>query len=60
MRARGDDEDQIRRRLALGVHEEKVGRELADAVIVNDDLERAVGEAASILERYRNRRPDQS
>ncbi len=55
MRARGDDEEHIARRLALGVREEEAGRALADAVIVNDDLDRAVEEAAGILERYRNR-----
>ncbi|MDP9072530.1 MAG: guanylate kinase [Actinomycetota bacterium] len=55
MRARGDDEEQIAQRLALGAHEESVGRALANEVIVNDDLERAVEEAAGILGRYRNR-----
>lgn len=55
MRARGDDEDHIARRLALGRREEEVGRALADEVVVNDDLDRAVEEAAGILERYRNR-----
>ena len=55
MRARGDDEEHIARRLALGGREEEAGRALADAVIVNDNLDRAVEEAAGILERYRNR-----
>ena len=55
MRERGDDEDQIAKRLALGQREESVGRSLANEVIVNDDLERAVEEAAGILQRYRNR-----
>jgi guanylate kinase len=60
MRARGDDEEHIAGRLALGVREEEAGRALADEVIVNDDLERAVDEAAGILGRHRNRRPGES
>ena len=60
MRVRGDDEEQIARRLALGVHEEAVGRELADEVVVNDDLDRAVAEVAGILGRYRKPGPGQS
>ncbi len=60
MRARGDDEEHIAQRLALGAREEEVGRRLADAVIVNDDLDRAVEEAAGILERQRNPPPGQT
>ncbi len=52
MRARGDAEEDIDSRLALGEHEEAVGRRMADHVVVNDDLDRAVEEVAGILERY--------
>src|SRR5205823_13183886 len=46
MRRRGDSEDLIRARVALGEQEETEGRTLADHVIVNDDLERATEELA--------------
>ena len=49
MRERGDSEDQIRRRLEIGAREEAEGREIADFVVVNDDLDRAVDEVAGIL-----------
>lgn len=49
MRRRGDTPDQIRRRVALGREEARVGRRIADHVVVNDDLDRAVGEVAGIL-----------
>jgi guanylate kinase len=56
LRARGDDDAHIRRRLAMSAHEEEVGRRLASAVVVNDDLERAVDEVAAIVERRRHHR----
>ena len=49
MRRRGDTDAQIARRVELGRAEEQIGRALADHVIVNDDLERAVDELAAIL-----------
>jgi guanylate kinase len=49
MRARGDSEEQIQRRLEIGAQEEAEGRKIADYVVVNDDLSRAVGEVAGIL-----------
>lgn len=49
LRRRGDPEDQIAKRLALADHEEARGREIADYVVVNDDLVRAVNEVAGIL-----------
>jgi guanylate kinase len=55
LRARGDDEAHIRRRLEMAAREEADGRSIADAVVVNDDLDRAAGEVAGILERYRQR-----
>lgn len=53
MRARGDSEEQIARRLEIGAREEAEGREIADHVVVNDDLDRAVAEVAGILEARR-------
>lgn len=49
MRERGDSEEQIARRLEIGAREEAEGREIADFVVVNDDLDRAVAEVAGIL-----------
>jgi len=53
LRARGDDEEHVQRRLAVGETEERIGRHLADHVVVNDDLDRAVEEVAGILRKYR-------
>jgi guanylate kinase len=53
LRARGDDEEHIARRLAISREEERVGRSIADEVVVNDDVERAAREVAGILDRYR-------
>ena len=58
LRARGDSEEQVRRRLESGVEEEAIGRRLAHHVVVNDDLDRAVGEVAGILASHRNRSGD--
>ena len=55
LRSRGDPPDKIARRLAKSEDEERLGRELADHVVVNDDLSRAVAEVAGILDRYRKR-----
>lgn len=49
LRSRGDDEETIRRRLAKADAEEAVGHEIADHVVVNDWLERAVAEVAGIV-----------
>ena len=53
LRGRGDREDLIARRLAAAPEEERVGRELADHVVVNDELSRAIEEVAAILESRR-------
>lgn len=53
LEGRGDPEDVIATRLAISDREERAGRALAHHVVVNDDLERAVGEVAGILARYR-------
>lgn len=49
MAARGDQPEEIERRLAKGRQEVHRGRELAAAVVVNDQLERAVDQVAGIV-----------
>ncbi len=49
LRGRGDDEAHVARRLAEGAEEERVGRRLADFVVVNDTVEQATADVASIL-----------
>jgi guanylate kinase len=49
LRARGDDEASVQRRLAVGATEERLGRQLADYVIVNDDVDRAARQLAGII-----------
>jgi guanylate kinase len=53
LRKRGDREGVIARRLAVAPREEEAGRALADYVVVNDDLGRAVEELAAIVESRR-------
>ena len=53
LRGRGDREDLIARRLAAAPEEERAGRALADHIVVNEDLDRAVEEVAAILESRR-------
>jgi guanylate kinase len=50
---RGDAPDKVLQRLRKAEEEEPEGRELADHVVVNDDLERTIGEMAGIIERER-------
>jgi guanylate kinase len=50
LRQRGDDAPSIEKRLAIAEDEEKLGREMANFVVVNDDLERASKELAGIVE----------
>ncbi len=57
MRRRGDDEPSIERRLRVGAEEEAAGRAIADHVVVNDDVERAAGEIAAIVEIHRAKEP---
>lgn len=56
LRARGDDEESVRRRLAVGAEEELAGRRMADYVVVNDELDRAAQELASIIDHCRQLR----
>ena len=56
LRARGDDEGQVQRRLRVGELEEEEGRKMAAHVVVNDDLDRAAAELARIVDLYRRGR----
>ena len=56
LRRRGDGDDHVRRRMASAPAELDAGRELADFVIVNDQVERASDEILSILEGLRRHR----
>jgi len=53
LRQRGDDEQSVARRLAVGEEEDRVGRRLAGHVVVNDDLARASQELAGIVDACR-------
>jgi len=57
LRRRGDDEAEVRRRLDLGVEEERTGRALTPFVVVNDEVDRAVAEVAGILADHRRSAP---
>ena len=54
LRGRGDAEDHVQGRLALADTEVNGGLEIADHVVINDDLDRAVEEVAGILDGYRS------
>lgn len=53
LRQRGDDEMRIDKRLEVGQREMATGRELADEIVVNDDLATAVETLSGIVARYR-------
>jgi guanylate kinase len=53
LRGRGDPEEHVQRRLALGREEEDTGRRLASYVIVNDELEQTVDELVAVVEAAR-------
>jgi guanylate kinase len=55
LRARGDSEDAIKRRVELAAREIEEGRKLADAIVVNDDLDAAASELAAIIDDARRR-----
>lgn len=57
LRHRGDSEHEVAQRLEKGRQEERDGRALTPHVVVNDDLDRAVSEVASILEGRRRGAP---
>ena len=58
LRARGDDEVHIARRLQAGRVEEREGRAIADAVVVNHDISQATADVAGIVVRCRSETPD--
>jgi guanylate kinase len=53
LRARGDSDEHVAKRLSSTPYELSKGHDLASYVVVNDDLERATGEILSILEELR-------
>ena len=53
LRNRGDAEPTIASRLARADEEERVGRALADHLVVNDDLGRAIDDVVGIVEAVR-------
>lgn len=55
LRARGDDEEHVQKRLALGESEVVAAKPIVDAVVVNDDLDRAVAELEDIIAASRRR-----
>lgn len=55
LRGRGDDEDRIRQRLAKAEEEVALARDLDVVHLVNDELERALGELQGIIEAHRSR-----
>jgi guanylate kinase len=54
LRSRGDSDEHIQRRVALGKLEDAEGQAIASRVVVNDDLDRAVHELAEIVEEQRS------
>lgn len=56
LRGRGDDEERIRQRLAKADEEVALARRLGAVEIVNDDLDRALGELEDLIERHRRSR----
>ncbi|MCU1400519.1 MAG: gmk [Acidimicrobiales bacterium] len=54
LRGRGDADHKVAERLQKAELEEPIGRELADYIVVNDDLERTIDEMVEILDRCRS------
>ena len=54
LRGRGDDEDHVAKRLQAGAEEESIGRQIADAVVINDGLMRAIADVAGIVDSCRS------
>jgi guanylate kinase len=50
LRARGDDETSIARRVTTGREEARAGRSIADAVVVNGEVTQATADVAGIVE----------
>ena len=58
LRGRGDEEEEVVRRIAKGIEEERLGRSLTRHVVVNSDRDQAVAQVAGILEGHRKQRGD--
>jgi guanylate kinase len=56
LRSRGDDEEHVQRRLTSSEYELDIGRQLADFVVVNEEVSTTVAEISSILEGLRQSR----
>jgi guanylate kinase len=54
LRSRGDDEPHIAERLRAGAEEERAGRHIADAVVVNHEVTQATADVAAIVVRCRS------
>jgi guanylate kinase len=58
LQGRGDSAEHVAKRIEKGVDEVRSGMDLAQHVVVNDDVERAMAEVAGIVDRARSsRRP---
>lgn len=55
LRERGDNEEHVKSRLELGDREIQAGAGIVDAVVVNDDLDRAVAQLEAIIAAARRR-----
>jgi guanylate kinase len=53
LRSRGDNQENIEKRLRKAEAEEEIGHQIADHIVINDSLERAVAEVAGIVAGYR-------
>lgn len=56
LRGRGDPPEKVAERVRKAEEEEPIGRAIADHVIVNDDLDRAVSEIVELIEKHRHAR----
>jgi guanylate kinase len=54
LRGRGDADQKVEERLQKAELEEPIGKDLADHVVVNDDLERTIDEMLAIVESCRS------
>jgi guanylate kinase len=58
MWARGDSEENIAQRIEAADAEEQIGRELADSVIINADLDHAVAEVVAVIADFRQQKSE--
>ena len=56
LRGRGDPNDKIFARLKKAEAEEPIGREIADHVLTNDDLEQTINEMLAVIDNERSHR----